>query len=441
MTEAKEAGCYWWAEAPPQTSEDGRWSSQADIAIIGCGFAGLSAAITLARAGRQVTIFEKEAIGFGASTRNGGITSGNIRYNRAQLAQRFGRAKADSFIDEAAAARATLYQFIKREKIACDFQLHGRLVGMSKPFDKAAIEAENTAFTARYNIAPRLIEAEELQSYIGSSAYRAGLFRPDIGGIHPAKLLHEKRRLALAAGVTIHSHCAVKNITRKGAGFDIETSKGRIHAEHLISATNGYTDKAQPWLRKRLVPVISEIIVTEKLGSNFVKSLMPKRSMFGEDKEVGFYYRPTPDGQRILLGGRRMHKQDAVAQARLHQGLAGIFPELEGSKIEHYWAGNVVFPFDQMPKLAVHDGIIYPTGFCGSGTVWAHWLGRKAALMILANPEINNADEAADNPQAPASNFAEMPMRTLPFYSGEPWFMPLAMSYYRLRDKLAGGRY
>ena len=82
MTEAKEAGCYWWAEAPPQTIADARWSDQTDIAIIGCGFAGLSAAITLARAGRQVTIFEKEAIGFGASTRNGGITSGNIRYSR-----------------------------------------------------------------------------------------------------------------------------------------------------------------------------------------------------------------------------------------------------------------------------------------------------------------------------------------------------------------------
>ena len=90
-----------------------------------------------------------------------------------------------------------------------------------------------------------------------------------------------------------------------------------------------------------------------------------------------------------------------------------------------------------MPKLAVHDGIIYPTGFCGSGTVWAHWLGRKAALMILGE----QADECASNPQAAATNFAGLPMRTLPFYTGDPWFMPLAMSYYRLRDKLAGGRY
>ena len=437
MTDAKQAGCYWWEEAPPQTTEISSWPAHIEIAIIGGGFAGLSAAITLARAGRQVAIFEKEAIGYGASSRNGGITSGNIRYNHAQLAKRFGPDKATAFMDEAVAARSALYRFIEEENIDCDFQPNGRLVGISKPFDADALHAENAAFAKRYGITPLLVQGEELHSYIGSAAYQAGLFRPDIAGIHPAKLLHEKARLARAAGVTIHAQCPVLRLSRTGASFTLETARGKVQAEHLISATNGYTDTAQPWLRRRLVPVISEIIVTENLGRNFIHSLMPKYTMFGEDKEVGFYYRPTPDGERILLGGRRMHKRDAIAQARLHKGLADIFPEMADARIDHYWAGNVVFPFDQMPKLAVHDGIIYPTGFCGSGTVWAHWLGRKAALMILRE----QADECASNPQAAATNFAGLSMRTLPFYTGDPWFMPLAMSYYRLRDKLAGGRY
>ena len=437
MTDAKQAGCYWWEEAPPQATEKAGWPAHTEIAIIGCGFAGLSAAITLARAGRQVAIFEKEAIGFGASTRNGGITSGNIRYSHAQLSKRFGPDRAIAFMDEAVAARATLYRFIEDENIECDFQPNGRLVGISKPFDADALLAENTAFARRYGITPLLVQGEELHSYIGSAAYQAGLYRPDIAGIHPAKLLHEKLRLARAAGVIIHAHCPVLRLERTGAGFVLETAHGKVQADHLISATNGYTDTAQAWLRRRLVPVISEIIVTENLGSNFINSLMPKRTMFGEDKEVGFYYRSTPDGQRILLGGRRMHAKDAIAQTRLHKGLASIFPELASARIDHYWAGNVVFPFDQMPKLAVHDGIIYPTGFCGSGTVWAHWLGRKAALMILGA----EADENTSNQHAAATNFAGLPMHTLPFYTGDPWFMPLAMSYYRLRDKLAGGRY
>ena len=437
MTDAKKAGCYWWEEAPPQSIEDGHWSAHIDIAIIGCGFAGLSAAITLARAGRQVVIFEKEAIGFGASTRNGGITSGNIRYNHAQLAKRFGPEKATAFIDEAVAARSALYQFIQTENIACDFQPNGRLVGISKQFDADALQAENAAFADRYGILPHLIHEQDLQGYIKTPAYHAGIWRPDIAGIHPAKLLHEMVTLARQAGVVIHPQCGVHKITRIKTAFEIETAKGPVQADHLISATNGYTDAAQPWLRRRLVPVISEIIVTENLGSNYVKSLMPKQTMFGEDKEVGFYYRPTPDGQRILLGGRRMHARDDIAQARLHKGMASIFPELASAKIDHYWAGNVVFPFDQIPKLAVHDGIIYPTGFCGSGTVWAHWLGRKAALMILGA----DADENTSNPHAAATNFAGLTMHTLPFYTGNPWFMPLAMTYYRLRDKLAGERY
>ena len=118
-----------------------------------------------------------------------------------------------------------------------------------------------------------------------------------------------------------------------------------------------------------------------------------------------------------------MHKQESFAKQRLHDGLAGIFPELKDTKIDSYWRGFVAFPFDQLPKLAVHKGIIYPSGFCGSGTVWARWLGQKAAFMILG--------EAAE------SAFKNLPMMTLPLYSGDPWFLPLAMSYYRLRDRLS----
>ena len=97
--------------------------------------------------------------------------------------------------------------------------------------------------------------------------------------------------------------------------------------------------------------------------------------------------------------------------------------ELKDVKIEAHWPGFVAFPFDQLPKLCVHEGIIYPAGFCGSGTVWARWLGQKAALMILGKDA--------------KSAFIDLPMRTLPFYTGDPWFLPLAMTYYRLRDRLS----
>ena len=415
--------CYWWDEASPFPAPTTTWQSHSDIVIIGCGFTGVSAALTLARAGRDVVIIEKGLIGEGASTRNGGITSGNIRLTEAQLAKKFGREQAQLFTDEAVTARADLVHFIKNNNIDCDYHPSGRLVGLSTSFSTSKMEQQFCEYERRYGISTKLVTKEEMADFTSSSKYFGGVYRPDIGGIHPAKLLKEMVRLALEAGVKIFSNNQVLNIKSFKTSFILETAVGTITAEHLISATNGYTDRAQPWLQRRLIPVISEIIATEKLGANRVKALMPRLNMFGEAKQLGFYYRPSPDGERILLGGRRMHKNSATAKQRLQNGLFAIFPELAETKIEYYWHGNVAFPVDQLPKLTIHDGIIYPCGFCGSGTVWARWLGQKAAFMILG--------------EQATSVFEYLPMKTLPLYYGDPWFLPLAIYYYNLRDKLS----
>jgi glycine/D-amino acid oxidase-like deaminating enzyme len=157
-----------------------------------------------------------------------------------------------------------------------------------------------------------------------------------------------------------------------------------------------------------------------------VRSLMPGLNMYGEALQLGHYYRPSPDGKRILLGGRRMSPNPVKARKRLVEGLTSIFPQLADIAITNHWFGFVAFPFDQLPKLAVHDGVIYPSGYCGSGTVWARWLGQKAAHMVLAD-----LDERA----FPESEFQGVPFRTMPFYSGDPWFLPLAMGLYAIQDK------
>ena len=415
--------CYWWQERPPTPAPPAIWQDHAEILIVGCGFTGLSAALTLARAGKRVVILEKSLIGEGASTRNGGITSGNIRLSQDQLKRRFGAEKAQRFSDEAVLARADLARFIADEKIQCDFQPVGRVVGLTGHFSVDKIKRDNAAFQARYDIEPVFVGKHDMAEYTDSSRYDGGILRPDIGGIHPAKLLHEMKRLALEAGAKLFSETNVLDIKRLHSDFLVMTSQGQVKAQHVISATNAYTDKAQPWLRRRLVPVISEMIATEKIGRNLVQSLMPRLTMFGESKQLGYYYRPSPDGERILLGGRRAHNDRDRSRRHLHGALAAIFPALDDVSVDAHWQGFVAFPFDQLPKLVIRDGIIYPTGFCGSGTVWARWLGQKAALMILGMDG--------------ESVFSNLPLRTMPFYTGDPWFMPLAMSYYKLRDNLS----
>ena len=423
MNPDRHYDCYWWHERPPTPAPPAAWQDNAETIVVGCGFSGLSAALTLARAGKQVVVLEKGLIGEAASTRNGGITSGNIRLSPDRLERRFGAEKARQFSDEAVLARADLARFIADEKIHCDFRPVGRVIGLTGQFSVDRIKQDSAAFQARYDIEPVFIEKRDMAEYTNSPIYSGGILRPDIGGIHPAKLLHEMKRLTLEAGATLFSETIVLEIKRAHSDFLILTNRGEVKAQHVISATNAYTDKAQPWLRRRLVPVISEMIATEKIGRNRVQSLMPKLTMFGESKQLGYYYRPSPDGERVLLGGRRAHNDRDQARRHLQGALATIFPTLDDVNVEAHWQGFVAFPFDQLPKLVVSDGIIYPTGFCGSGTVWARWLGQKAALMILGEDG--------------ESVFSNLPLRTMPFYTGDPWFMPLALGYYKIRDRLS----
>ena len=422
---------YWWQAAPPQDSHIKQWPERADVVIIGGGYTGFGAAIPLARAGLDVVILERDQIGSGASTRNGGITSGNLRLSFDDLAKRFGADKATAFYQEAKAARADLAQFIISEKIDCDLQQSGRLVGALRPESLDSMKRDAERLTKLLDIKATVYDRASLPDYIDTSRYCGGMMRNDIGGIHPMKLLAGMCQIARQASVKIVTQTKMiavsqQNTSSPAPEFRIETNRGIIHAGHVISATNAYTDAGQPWLRRRLVPVISEMIATEELGENMVRSLMPGLNMYGEALQLGNYYRPSPDGKRILLGGRRMSPNPAKARKRLVDGLTSIFPQLADIAITNHWFGFVAFPFDQLPKLAVHDGVIYPSGYCGSGTVWARWLGQKAAHMVLAD---------LDGSAFQGSAFQGVPFRTMPFYSGDPWFLPLAMGLYAIQDK------
>ena len=422
---------YWWQAAPPQDFDVDHWSERADVVIIGGGYTGFGAAIPLARAGLDVVILERDQIGSGASTRNGGITSGNLRLSFDDLTKRFGAKKAIAFYQEAKAARADLAQFITSEKIDCDLQQCGRLVGALRSESLDSMKRDAERLTKLLDIEAKVYNQNSLPDYIDTSRYCGGMMRDDIGGIHPAKLLAGMCQIAREASVEIATQTKMIAVSRQNTSsttpeFRIETSRGIIHAGHVISATNAYTDGGQPWLRRRLVPVISEMIATEEVGENMVKSLMPGLNMYGEALQLGHYYRPSPDGKRILLGGRRMSPDPVRARKRLVGGLTSIFPQLSDIGITNHWFGFVAFPFDQLPKLAVYDGVIYPAGYCGSGTVWARWLGQKAAHMVLAD---------LDGSAFEGSAFQGVPFRTMPFYSGDPWFLPMAMGLYAIQDK------
>ncbi len=416
---------YWWDDAEPEPAQTGPLPERADAVIVGGGFAGLGAAIPLARGGLDVVVLERDRPGDGASSRNGGITSGNLRFTYTKLKSMFGDEAAKSFYAEGVAARADLKNFIEAEKLDCNYSLSGRFAGAINIDLHDGQKREAEAMHHDIGIETVIVEKADQTDEIGSDYYAGGVVRPDIGGIHPGKFHRGMRTVAEQAGTQIWSDTGVTGITRENNTFVVSTPRGTICADHIIVATNGYTDEGLPWLRRRLVPVISEIIATEPLSPNLMKSLMPKQRMHSETSQLAHYYRPSPDGTKILFGGKRYSNDPIVAREHLRQDMIDIFPELSDVGLTHHWFGFVAFPMDQLPKLTVHKGIIYATGFSGSGTVWARWMGQKAALRVL---------EREDS----ATAFETRPFRAIPFYNGNPWFVPFMINWYRFKDRLTG---
>ena len=418
---------YWWEAAPVKPLPQQPLAKMVDVAIVGAGYAGLSAGLVLAREGRSVAAFDAMTPGEGASSRNGGITSGSIRPDYATITRRFGEDKAIAIEAEGKIAREFLYDFIRTEGLDCDFRLVGQFKGVIgfDQYEKTARSAEVLA--KRLGIKSYAVPYGEQRNYIGTDFYRGGMVRMDIGGLHPAKFHAELLRVALASGLTVHSGTRVTSIERDGSEFRVMTSAGTVQARQVLVCTDGYTDGAVPFLRRRLVPVRSRIIVTEELAPEVIARLMPKQMMMIEGRQLGFYYRPTPDGKRILLGGRDSSRAGDPDGPKLflRKGLVNLFPELEKVRLSHTWFGNVAMNRDMLPRIFEKDGVVYATGFCGSGVVWAPWVGTRAAHKLLGH-----SAEAR-------TAFDFRPPAFIPLYSGNPWFMPAIIQGYRIQDRIA----
>jgi glycine/D-amino acid oxidase-like deaminating enzyme len=419
----------WWWEAAEPPDRDTSLPGRAEVAIVGGGYAGLSAALTLRRLGHQAVVLDAERIGWGASSRNGGMVSGGLKVASGTLEKTLGKEEARRIALTCAASFPFIEETIAREGIDCDYVRCGRYVGAWTPahYDEMARKLDWIADVT--GLPAEMVPKSRQREFLGSDHYHGGMAAAATGSLHPGKYARGLAAAAERAGAVLVDGVRVQGIAGQGDGFRITTDRGEMLADAVLVATNGYSldrrGTASPWLARRLVPLNSYIIATEELPQAVIDRLFPGRRMISDSKRVLNYFRPSPDGRRVLWGGRASFRAVTAEQSApvLHATMTETFPELRDSRITHAWTGFVAFTFDGLPHIGVQDGIHYAAGCQGSGVAMATWLGHNVALKMAGSA---NERFALDG----------LPFPTRPTYNGHPWFLPLVGGWYKLRDRI-----
>ncbi|WP_135501990.1 NAD(P)/FAD-dependent oxidoreductase [Roseovarius aestuariivivens] len=383
---------YWWEEAAPETTSD-PLPDRCDVLVIGAGYTGLSAAIAAHDAGARVAVVEAGIPGEGASSRNGGMFGAHPRLGWDKLAQHFGARTADALFAEAAPALNWAKDFIKAEGIECDFQTTGRiqLAWAQSHFDAQRRLAN--AVQSKSTVNASLVEKSGLRQEIETDRYAGGLLFPDHGALHPAKYHRGMMQAARRRDIPVVSHARVQALARDKGRFDIRTAKGTVRADKVVLATNGYTTRPFRWHARRVFPLPSYLIATETLPSNTLGHLAPGRRMMVETRARHSYFRLSPDGTRILFGGRASMRDLPLDKAarRLRATMVEIWPSLRDARLSHAWMGYTGYSFAHMPHVGEQDGLCFAMGFSGSGTVMAPYLGAKAAYLAVGDARAKTA--------------------------------------------------
>jgi glycine/D-amino acid oxidase-like deaminating enzyme len=421
---------YWLETVTVPAGDDRPLPDNVDVAVVGSGVTGLSAARALAKRGVGVAVLEAETLGWGASSRNGGMVLTGMKLPVPTLISRYGREKVQRMYAASLASIDCVEQIVREEQIDCDFSRCGHLEVACKQahFDGYAESAALVAREFKHQL--RVLPKSELRTEIGSDIYYGGLVDQTSAGLNPAHYVAGLVVAARRAGVALVDHTRVESVERESSNgkqrFRVRTAKGSLLAREVLLASGAYTSNAAPALRKKIIPIGSYIIATEVLSEDLAYELSPKNRMIYDSKHFLYYYRVTPD-RRMLFGGRAAffpETENTVRQSAeiLRRGMISVYPQLRDTNVEFVWGGTLDFAFDVMPHTGRLDGMYYSVGYAGHGVAIGTYLGTKIAGVICGDPNDIPFDGIA------------FPNPPLGLRSGRTWALPLAGAYYKFLD-------
>jgi glycine/D-amino acid oxidase-like deaminating enzyme len=397
-----------------------------DVVVVGGGLTGLSAAIHIRRKGASVAVLERATMAFGASGRNGGMATTGLTTGFLGAVKKFGLERAKKWWFDFNDAITLIETLVNEEKIDCDFSRPGKLNLAYKPKHYESYARLHDVLEKELGLDTLLIPKEKIHSEIGSDYYHGGIADPRGAGLHVGKFTLGLARVADGLGAQLRENANVKSIKKQADGtFAVTTNRGVVIAKNVAVCTDGYTGGATRWLQRRIIPVGSFIIGTEPLPQALCDELLPTRRMASDSKEIIFYFRISPDN-RMLFGGRARFalsgpESDLKSCGMLLKGMHEVFPQLDKTRIDYAWGGEVGLTWDRLPHAGQRNGVWYSIGYNGHGVQMATYMGKVLAEMLDGHPEANP--------------WRDLNFQFVPGHFGPPWFLPLGTAYYNIKDR------
>lgn len=403
---------------------------QADVAIVGGGIAGLSAALELAERGRSVVLLEAHQVGWGASGRNGGQAIHGLACDQRLIERQLGLGEARRVWAMTVEALELIRQRCTRYNIEADWQSGHLTVATTEP-KAAKLQAWAEHIEHTYDYLLRAIEPPDMPRWVASPRYHSGVYDPNSGHLHPLKYCLGLARAAARLGVSIHELSPVTAL-RQGRLVDLRTPRGRVRVRQVLLAGNVYLQDLVPQLQPRIMPVGTYIVCSKRLDAGLLESLIPSHSAVADSNFVLDYFRPTAD-HRLLYGGRVSYSTVTPPHmaARMRHRMLRTFPQLRHAQVEFAWGGFIDITRSRAPDFgrlplggafSAPTSIYYLQGFAGHGLALAGLAGKLVAEAMAGDSSRFDVFARLQHRNFPGGKLLRTPS------------LVLGMMWYRMRD-------